>query len=337
MTAQNHNFYDAASGKIDFVAWDAALSDHARTFRDKNFTDAQVGLAFLTPQLYRIEAEVYQTRYPSFDYSALAFVNTEGGLWSPGSVFHSGDIAGEAQFFNTSANDMPYAGVSQTQFLQENRLAAIGYKYDIGELNRAAMLGRNLPSDKAMAASKVAEQFCYKTFVSGNAEKNMPGLINNSAVSAAAATNGSWAAATPDEIADDMFEALDDIAVNTVDVHKGATLLIPSTGFRYASKKRMTDGNETVISYVRKTFREANGMDVTIRGVRDLETAGSGNSRRMVAYDNSREVVQFHLPGGHTFLPARQKSDTEYSVGGLLNIGGTEIRLPKAVTYRDGI
>lgn len=337
MTAQNHNFFDAATGKVDFVAWDAALSDQAKSFRDKDFTDAQVGLAFLTPQLYRIETEVYQTRYPSFDYSALAYVNEEGGLWSPGSVFHSGDISGEAQFFNASANDMPYAGVSQTQFLQENRLAAIGYKYDIGELNRAAMLGRNLSSDKAMAASKVAEQFCYTTFISGNTEKNMAGLINNAAVGKASATNGTWATATPDEIADDMFEALDDVASNTNDVHMAATLLLPSTAFRFASKKRMTDGNETVISYVRKTFREANNIDVTIRGIRDLETAGDSSSRRLVAYDNSREVVQFHLPGAHQFLPARQKSDTEYSVGGLLNIGGTEIRLPKAVAYRDGV
>jgi len=335
MTIHNHNFFDAATGKVDFVAWDAHLSGHARSFRDKDFTDAQVGLAFLTPQLYRINTERYMTRYQSWDYEALAYVNREGGLWSPGSVFYSGDIAGAAQFMNSGAFDMPYAGISSSQFLQENQLVGIGYEYDIGELNRAAMLGRALTSDKAYAAGRVAEQFCYSTFVTGKSEKNMDGLVDYTGVTAAASTNGAWATAEPDAIADDIFQVIDDVPANTANVHKATTLLMAPSKLRFAQKKRMTDGNDTVITYVKKTFRESRGVDLTIRDVQELETAGAGGTTRMVAYDNSREVVQFHLPGSHTFLPARHKSDTSYSVGGLLNIGGTEIRLPKAVSYRD--
>lgn len=339
MAAHNHNFFDAATGKVDFAAWDAALSADVRSFRDKNFTDAQVGLAFLTPQLYRIEAQVYQTRYPSFDYSALAFVNTEGGLYSIGSVFYSGDIAGQAQFLNGGAFDMPYAGVSNTQFVQENQIAGIGYEWNIVELGRAAMLGRNLGADKAMAASKVAESFCYGVFVSGNTEKNMSGLINSSAVSAASATNGSWATATADEILADINEALQDIDTNTGTVHVANTLLLPTAKLNYIASQRVGDTNETILSFVKRNnaYSAVSGQDLTIRGLRDLATAGSGGTARLVAYDNSREVVQFHLPQPHQFLPAHHKSDTVYSVGGLLNIGGTEIRLPKALTYRDGI
>lgn len=336
MTAYNHNFMDS-EGKIDFAAWDASLSQEAKNFRDSNFMDAQVGMAFLTPQMYRIEAEVYQTRYPSFDYSALAYVNTEGGLWSVGSVFYSGDIAGKAEFFNAGGFDMPFASVANTQFVQENRLAAIGYEWNISELNRASMVGRNLSSDKAMAASKVAEAFCYNIFISGNSEKNMDGLIGYTGVSAAAATTGTWGAATGDEVVGDMFEVMDDVPTNTGEVHQANTLLLPSTAFREASNKRMGDTNETALSYFRRTYRESRRVEVTVKDVRDLQTAGATDTRRMVAYDNSREVVQFHLPGPHQFLPAYQKSSTVYEVGGLLNIGGTEIRLPKAVSYRDGI
>ena len=57
----------------------------------------------------------------------------------------------------------------------------------------------------------------------------------------------------------------------------------------------------------------------------------------MMAYDNSREVVQFHLPGPHEFLPAFQKSSMTWEVAGIMNVGGVEIRRPKAVAYRDGI
>lgn len=339
MTAQNHNFYDAATGKINFAAWDADLSQHVKSFRDANFNDAQVGLGFLTPQMYRIESEVYQTRYPSFDYSALAYVNTEGGLYSVGSVFYSGDIAGQAQFFNGGAFDMPFAGVSRTQFVQENHIAGIGYEWNIVELNRAAMVGRNLSSDKAMAASKVAEQFCYNIFISGSTEKNMQGLINNSAVSEAAATNGTWAAATADEILADINEAIQDVDTNTGTVHMANTLLLPPAKLNYIASQRVGDTNETILAFVRRNnaYSAVSGQDLTIRAVRDLATAGTGSTAQMVAYDNSREVVQFHLPQPHQFLPAYQKSSTVYEVGGLLNIGGTEIRLPKAITYRYGI
>jgi hypothetical protein len=55
----------------------------------------------------------------------------------------------------------------------------------------------------------------------------------------------------------------------------------------------------------------------------------------MVAYENSPEVVKFHLPGAHQFLPPFQKSSMIYEVGGIMNVGGVEVRLPKAVVYRD--
>ena len=35
--------------------------------REINFADAQQALGFITPQLLRIETQVYQTKYPSFD------------------------------------------------------------------------------------------------------------------------------------------------------------------------------------------------------------------------------------------------------------------------------
>ena len=55
----------------------------------------------------------------------------------------------------------------------------------------------------------------------------------------------------------------------------------------------------------------------------------------MVAYDRNPQVVKFHLPGPHQFLPPFQKSSMVYEVGGIMNVGGTEVRLPKAVVYRD--
>ena len=45
--------------------------------------------------------------------------------------------------------------------------------------------------------------------------------------------------------------------------------------------------------------------------------------------------LRFHLPGPHQFLAPFQKSSLVYEVAGIMNVGGCEVRLPKAMVYRD--
>ncbi len=47
--------------------------------------------------------------------------------------------------------------------------------------------------------------------------------------------------------------------------------------------------------------------------------------------------MQFHLPGPHEFLQPFQRSSMSWEVAGIMNVGGVEIRLPKAMVYRDGL
>lgn len=313
--------------------------------REINFADAQQALGFITPQLLRIETQVYQTKYPSFDYSRLMTVNTDGDMWDIGSVFYSGDVAGKAEFLSGKGFDMPFADISQSQFLQQNHLAGIGYEWSLQELQRAAKLGRNLSSDKAMAASKVAESFCYGIAIRGNVEKGLTGLVNDPNVptaTVAADGTGSGTAFTtknPDLILRDINAALNAPYNATNETQVANTLLLPTSRLQYIAGLRIGDGADTLMKYIRENnaYTLATGQELTIIGTRELETAGAGNSARMIAYDNSRDVAQFHLPGPHEFLPAFQKSSMTWEVGGIMNVGGVEIRLPKGIAYRDGI
>lgn len=313
--------------------------------RDINFADAQQALGFITPQLLRIETQVYQTKYPSFDYSRLMFVNTDGDMWDIGSVFYSGDIAGKAEFLAGKGFDMPFADISQTQFLQQNHLAGIGYEWSLQELQRAAKLGRNLGSDKALAASKVAEAFCYGIAIRGNTEKNLTGLINDANVAAAnvpadgTGSSTTWATKDADKINRDVNEALFAPFSATKETQRANTLLLPTSRLQYLGQTRIGDGTDTILKFVKENnaYTLETGQPLNIIGTRELEAAGASGTARMIAYDNSRDVVQFHLPGAHEFLPAFQKSAMTWEVGGIMNVGGVEIRLPKALVYRDGI
>jgi len=357
------NFYDSAAGRITdpgaFLLADAGLKKqviamwagdnarHAATFADKVdafMSDAQVGYAFLTPQLYRIETEVYMTKYPSFDITRFMTVDTSGDMWDVGTLVYSMDQVGQAEYLAGGAFDMPYASTKMTQFTKNYHLAGIGYEWNTQELQRAAKLGRSLSSDKAGAAKLAADRFIYTIAMNGQtpagvAEKGGTGFINNaSAPSAQVANDGTgpsrlWSAKTPDLILRDINEALTAVETGTGETMIADTLVLPTSRYNYIATTRVGDTNATILSFL--LANNVAGEGLTILKSRALETAGTSTSTRMIAYANNAQVLKFHLPGAHQFLPPFQKSSMTYEVGGIMNVGGVEVRLPKAVVYRD--
>lgn len=341
---------DAHLQELAFQRWAAYDAAIAATFADKTedfFVDAQVGRAFLTPQLYRIETQVYMKRYPNADLTGLLPINSDGDHWDVGTVFYSMDEVGKAEFLAGKAGDMPYASTLMGQNSRGFHLAGIGYEWSTQELQRAAKLGRSLSNDKANAARKAAKFFLRSIAMTGKtpgaatSEKGWTGFINDPNVPAAnVAADGSgsttpWANKTPDQISRDIWAAVNAVETNTKETHTATTVGLPTQKLRYIEQTRMTDTGSTILAYIRGN--RDGGENITFKPIRELAGAGSGATDRMVAYDNSEEVAQFHLPGDHEFIPAFQKSAMTYEVGGIMNVGGTEIRLPKAIVYRDGI
>lgn len=357
------NFYDSAAGRITdpiaFLAADADLKKsviglwaadnarHAATFADKIdafMSDAQVGYAFLTPQLYRIETEVYMTRYPSFDISRFMTVDSSGDMWDVGTLVYSMDQVGQAEFMSGAGFDMPFASSKMSQATKPFHLAAVGYEWNTQELQRAAKLGRSLSSDKANAAKLAADRFIYTIGMTGQtpagaSEKGWTGFVNNaSAPSAQVANDGTgstrtWATKTPDQILREVNEALTAVETGTGETHVANTLVLPTTAYNEIATKRVTDTGATILSFLQSN--NTAGESLTILKSRALETAGTSSSRRLIAYDRNAQVLKFHLPGPHQFLPPFQKSSMTYEVGGIMNVGGVEMRLPKAIVYRD--
>ena len=356
-------FYDAARGGITdpiaFMAADAATKKavlnlwandnarHAASFADKIdafLSDAQVGYAFLTPQLYRIEAEAYSARYPSFDISRFFTVDSSGDMWDVGTVVYSQDKAGQAEVLGGGAFDMPYASSNMSQATKAFHLAGIGYEWNTQEMQRAAKLGRSLPSDKAQAAVLAADRFIYGLAMTGKtprgeSEKGWTGFTNDSNVtSAQVAADGTgssrlWNQKTADLILRDINAALTAVETGSGETHVANTLVLPTSAYNYIATTRVGDTSSTILSYLQANNVAGEGL--TILKSRALETAGTSSTTRLVAYDNNSQVMKFHLPGPHQFLPAFQKASMVYEVAGIMNVGGLEIRLPKAVAYRD--
>lgn len=323
-------------------------------------SDAQ-SLAFVQAQAYRINSTIYEEMFPEWDFERFVFVDTTGPAWSPGVLTYSSTMSGRAEWQSGYAKDVPLADVGQDATLKTHHLAAIGYQYNIEEINTAIQVGGSLPDRRARAARLAYREFMWNVTMyglgyTGAVAKGMGGLTNYPGVVATAApANGDSAPTTawvlnngtgnktPAEIIADINFALS--AVNSATRRRvlADTLLLPQAAYDYiAGTPFSATSDDTILSWVMRTnvYTIETGRPLTIRVLQGLERASTQTvvgGGRMVAYANSPNYVRLHLPMPHQFLPVYQDGPLNFAVPGIFRTGGLEVVAPETVRYLDGI
>ena len=311
-----------------------------------NLFDSQQALGFLVSQTSYIEAEVYRIQYPDIIYPQLVPVDTSANEWAKSVTYYSIDRVGEANWFDGMATNMPLADINRAKYEQGIEMAGIGYRYTLEELGQAMMIpGLNLTSERAEAARRSYEEFMDRIARVGDSRKAITGLINNPNVTredAVADGTGSsplWANKTADQQARDIQSALTGIYVGSNTVEMADTLLLPVSAMSLLSETRIANTAVTALEYIAKNnlYTFTTGNPLMIRGILNLDTAGSGGVGRMIAYRRDPRVVKLHAPMPHRFLPVWQTGPTTFDIPGIFRTGGVEIRRPSAFRYVDGI
>lgn len=298
----------------------------------------QTNLGFVQSQTAHVEAGVYAMRFPSIRYPGLIPVDTSAPEWIKTVDYYSMDISGTAGWTADRAKDLNMVGVELGKSSSNVFMADIGYDYGLEEVNQAAGLGMNLPGEKAAAARTIYERTVDNIAFTGDDEKGWSGLFNSAAVIAEAAPTGGWATATEDQILADINAVITGVFTNTNEIAMADTLILPSVKYQYIASKRLGDTGMTILEFIQKAnaYTAETGQKLNIRSSRGLNTAGVGDTSRMVAYRNSPEVLKMHIPMRHRFLPV-QIDGLTYQVPGIFRLGGLDIRLPREVRYMDGI
>ena len=308
--------------------------------------DAQSALGFVIAQTSIIEPGVYATRYPDIQYRDLIPVDTSGSEFATSVTYFSSDRYGAADWINGNADDIPRAGTTRSKSETPVYTAGIGYGYGWEEIGRAQLLGINLANEDAMAARRASEEMVDRVALLGDASKGFTGLFNATGVTPVAAVNGDWGSynaagtATPDEIIADMNNAILNVFFGTNTVAIANTLLLPWTKFQVIATRRMsTDTDTTILQFflANNAYTATTGQQLTVRGLRGLDTAGAAGVPRMIAYRNDPQVLKLHMPLPHRFLPVFQSGPLRWDVPGVMRLGGLDVRLPKEVNYTDGI
>lgn len=303
--------------------------------------DAQANLGFVISQTSHIERQVQEVAYEGLVYADLIPVSTEAHPFAKTVTYFYMDKAGQADWINGNSNDIPVVGLNMSKEEEPIYTAAIGYNVGFEEVGQARMLGYNLTAEHAITAARVAEEMCDRVALIGDTGKGLKGLLNNNTIDsvafpAGAGSTTSFETMTPDEILTRVNSLLSGMVTGTRGIENADTLLMPLSTFTHLSTRRLTDTNMTVLAFIRanNVYTALTGRPLDIRGLTDLETIASG-SKRMIAYRRSPDVLKFHLPMPHQFLPP-QVSGLNVIVPGVMRMGGTNIRRPKAVRYATG-
>lgn len=313
---------------------------------DGLFADEQAVLGFVRSQTTYVEPQAYATQYPDIQYPGLVPVDTSASEFATSVTYTSTDRFGKAAWINGNSDDIPKAGTTRAQFETPVYTAGIGYGWGWEEIGRARMLGINLQADDALAARRAAEEMIDRVALLGDSEKGFSGLLDHPAVTAYPAPTGDWGtvaspgAATADDIVADMNAAITNVFNGTNTVAIADRLLLPWSKFQVIATRRMTEfGDETILQYFLRNnvYTAMTGQQLTIRGMRGLDSIGTSGTARMIAYRYSPQVLKLHIPMPHRFLPVYQSGPLRWDVPGVMRLGGVDVRLPKEVVYVDGL
>jgi hypothetical protein len=241
---------------------------------------------------------------------------------------------------------VPLADIQRQKHEAAIEMAAIGYRYTMEELGQAMQLpGTNLTVERAAAARRAYEEMVYNIVMYGDARKSWKGLTNHSlpviveqattfAALVAGGTDGDIA-----EIMQSINGLLANIWISTLTVEMADTLLLPLSTMTLLSMTQLPHTTMNLMEWIKKNnmYTQETGMDLMIRGVRGLDTAGASGNGRAIAYRRDPDVVKVHIPMTHRFLNVWQTGPMTFDVPGIFRIAGLEIRRPGAFRYLDGV
>jgi hypothetical protein len=84
-------------------------------------------------------------------------------------------------------------------------------------------------------------------------------------------------------------------------------------------------------------YTQETGQELTIRGIRGLDSAGASGNGRAIFYRRDPDVLKIHIPMTHRFLNVWQTGPIVFDVPGIFRLAGLEIRRPGAIRYMDGV
>lgn len=291
-------------------------------------------LAFAQSQQAIIERETFSEARDMADIVYSQFVPIVGGNELAQSVLYvSSKNAGQAEFINANADDVPMADTQLDVKPQLVYTAAIGYGWGWEELLRARSMGVSLQADRAFAARRAYEEMVQRLVFEGDSRRNMTGLLGVTTAGTQVTTGftGAWSTSSPAADAATIAKDLITLMRGTGRGNQATAnrIVLPAKEFTHASVTFFANSSMTAIDLIRQRYP---GVQITSREALD-STGGGGNSFKYLAYRYDPTSLAFYLPMPLRFMPVYQAGPLRFEVPGVFRAAGLNVKRKEDFAY----
>ncbi len=258
-------------------------------------------------------------------------------------VVQQWDISGMAKIVSNFADDLPQVTALSAERSQVIQTVGESYSYSINDIKASAFSGVPLTAKKADAARRIHENKLDDIAALGDADANLPGLLNNPNVPLVLPLFGNWDSGTvePDHMLQDMNALMWGPWLTSKELFPADTLLMSSAEYKRAATTMYVSNNiptgKTVLATFKENYKEAMGVEPTVEPWHKLDLADAeGNGPRLMAYRADPVVVELVAPRPFTQEPP-QPRNLAWIVPCHSTIGGVQVNYPIGAAYMDGI
>lgn len=298
-------------------------------------------VVFFKRQLEHIKSSTYDVKYPSLLATSVFPVSTEAGPGAETITYDQFDSVGLMKFISDYADDLPRSDVKGKQFSIIVQSLGGSYGWSIQEVRSAQMARRNINGMRATAARRSNDQMTNRIgwFADGSADwAGLTGILYHPNTTKSAATNGTWLTATPDEIIQDVNDAINSVPDVTNGVEAVDTVLLPQLQYSHiASTPRSSVSDTTILEFLKRVHPGVAFMPINeLKNVTPNPRTGTGSANLMLCYRRSPDHLTFEIPVLFEQFAAQERN-LAFIVPTHSRNAGFNIYYPLSVVQIDGI
>ncbi len=291
-------------------------------------------------ELEQVRAKSSDIKYAELKGRMLVPVDNSVDTGAENITYNQYDKFGVAKIIANYATDFPRANVKGTQFTQAIKGIGSSYGYSIQEIRAAAFANKPLEQRLADAARKMIEDKIDSIAAVGDSANGLQGLLAVTNAQTYTVPNGGggtpdFASKTPLEILKDLNGITHSIVVNTLEVEKPDTIILPLAQFADVSTRPMfsTGGSDvTVLKY----FLQNTPYIKQVVPWNKAAGAGVASADRMVCYRKDPDALVLVIPQEFEQFPPEQKGML-VKTACHARCGGLQVFYPLSIAYGDGI
>ncbi len=296
--------------------------------------------AFVSRELEFVRPQAFEVKFAARKGRILMPVNNAIDTGAEIYTYDVKERVGKAKFVRDFSKDFPRVDHKIGEVSQKLHSIGDSYGWSMQELRAAKFARRRLTAQRAKDARETIEDTIDEILLLGNVEWDLEGLFNFSGtliytIPVGAGGSTFWENKTPDEIVEDVGGAIQKMLVDTKEIERPNTLVLPTSSMAEISRRRMGDGtSQTIKSYLMNILKD---QGITrIESSILLETAGAGGKKRKAIYNRNNGKLEGLIPQEFEQFPP-QFDGLEVSTYCHARIGGGALYYPKSIIYADGI